>query len=153
MNKISCPNVDELKGFVRCSVTEQQADQIAEHLEGCPNCEETVVALERDGDTVARHIRQAMSETTFAHEPECEQILQEVLERTSVSGSEAPAADSGFRVGQNLRDYQIVAKLGEGGMGAVYKAVHQRLKKTVALKVLPTDRIGDHAAVARFERE
>jgi serine/threonine protein kinase len=52
-----------------------------------------------------------------------------------------------------LGEYQLADKLGEGGMGAVYKALHTKLRRTVALKVLPKDRLGDPQAVARFERE
>jgi len=54
---------------------------------------------------------------------------------------------------QTLRDFRIIEKVGQGGMGAVYKAVHQRMQRTVALKVLPTAMIGDQSAVARFSRE
>jgi len=52
-----------------------------------------------------------------------------------------------------LGDYQLLEKLGEGGMGAVYKALHTKLKRTVAIKILPKDRLWDEHAVARFERE
>ena len=54
---------------------------------------------------------------------------------------------------ERLGDYQIVARLGEGGMGSVFKARHARLDKIVALKVLSKGRTGDPNAVARFERE
>ena len=54
---------------------------------------------------------------------------------------------------QQLGQYKLLAKLGEGGMGAVYKALHTRLNRLVALKVLPTARMQDAAAVARFDRE
>ena len=47
---------------------------------------------------------------------------------------------------QTLRDFRIIEKVGQGGMGAVYKAVHQRMQRTVALKVLPSGMIGDQSA-------
>ncbi len=55
------------------------------------------------------------------------------------------AADSTvLSTGETLGPYQILGKLGEGGMGAVYKARHSRLDKMVAIKVLsaavPTSR-------------
>jgi serine/threonine protein kinase len=52
-----------------------------------------------------------------------------------------------------LGPYEVTAKLGEGGMGAVYKAVHPKLKRTVAIKVLPARRMKNAASILRFERE
>jgi hypothetical protein len=52
-----------------------------------------------------------------------------------------------------LRDYELLELLGQGGMGAVYKALHLRLDKVVALKVLPARRMADANAVSRFDRE
>lgn len=160
MTQKPCPATEDLKSFVRCEVSEQQAAQIEQHLEACPKCEETVVGMERDVDTVANQIRKAATQQTFADEPECQKMIKAMqdgraLEATQISGADSPAAGSSVEIpdGQVLRDYKIVAKLGEGGMGAVYKAVHQRLKKPVALKVMPTKTIGDRSAVARFERE
>ncbi len=49
--------------------------------------------------------------------------------------------------------YQLKSELGQGGMGAVYKARHTKLKRIVALKVLPKNRLASAEAVARFERE
>jgi len=49
--------------------------------------------------------------------------------------------------------YKLLAKLGQGGMGAVYTALHTKLDKVVALKVLPAEKLRDEHAVARFERE
>ena len=55
--------------------------------------------------------------------------------------------------GTVLGVYRLEKKLGEGGMGAVWKAFHTRLKKHVALKVLPAHLLRDAGLVARFERE
>src|SRR4029079_19563524 len=54
---------------------------------------------------------------------------------------------------RRIRDYVLLEKLGEGGMGEVYKAVHSRLGKTGAVKILPLKRTNDPQSVARFERE
>jgi len=56
-------------------------------------------------------------------------------------------------VGQRLGSYEILAKLGEGGMGEVYRARDTRLDRDVALKVLPTDMVSDPARLERFSRE
>lgn len=52
-----------------------------------------------------------------------------------------------------LSDYVITDELGQGGMGHVYRAVHRRMKRTVALKVLTADLVGDEDALNRFRRE
>lgn len=55
--------------------------------------------------------------------------------------------------GARVGPYQIVAKLGEGGMGEVYRARDARLDRDVAIKILPELFAGDPERLARFERE
>jgi len=52
-----------------------------------------------------------------------------------------------------LNHYRIVAPLGEGGMGQVYRAEDTRLKRQVAIKVLPAEVAADPERLARLERE
>jgi len=52
-----------------------------------------------------------------------------------------------------LGEYRLLEKLGEGGMGTVYRALHTGLGRIVALKVLSGGRTEDEQAVARFQRE
>ena len=55
--------------------------------------------------------------------------------------------------GDRLGPYEITAKLGEGGMGEVYRARDSRLERDVAIKVLPAAFVADPERLARFERE
>ena len=54
---------------------------------------------------------------------------------------------------RTIGPYQVVAKLGEGGMGEVYRATDTRLKRQVAIKILPASLATDHDRLARFQRE
>ena len=56
-------------------------------------------------------------------------------------------------IGRRLGPYEITAKLGEGGMGEVYRATDTKLKREVAIKVLPPAFTEDKERLARFERE
>ncbi len=55
--------------------------------------------------------------------------------------------------GQRLGSYEVSAKVGEGGMGEVYRAIDPALKREVAIKVLPAAFATDPERLARFERE
>jgi serine/threonine protein kinase len=56
-------------------------------------------------------------------------------------------------IGETLGHYRIVDKIGEGGMGEVYRAHDERLGREVAIKVLPAEVSSDPDRLARFERE
>ncbi len=58
-----------------------------------------------------------------------------------------------LKPGDKLGNFQIVAMIGRGGMGEVYRARDLRLKRDVAIKTLPPGFAGDRDRIARFERE
>jgi eukaryotic-like serine/threonine-protein kinase len=76
-----------------------------------------------------------------------DQQADSFLERASVSAVQA------LRAGAKLGNFQIVELLGRGGMGEVWRARDARLKRDVAIKVLPVGLARDPDRVARFGRE
>ncbi len=55
--------------------------------------------------------------------------------------------------GTRLGPYEVTAQIGVGGMGEVYQATDTKLKRQVAIKVLPQTVAGDKDRLARFQRE
>src|SRR5262245_49959398 len=64
-----------------------------------------------------------------------------------------PLHSSSMRAGTRLGPYEIVAAIGAGGMGEVYKARDERLARDVAIKLLAAHATGSPRARERFERE
>jgi serine/threonine protein kinase len=66
---------------------------------------------------------------------------------------QAQVLKGGHSHGLVLGKYEILCPLGQGGMGAVFRARHRRMKREVALKVLPRDLVKSPEALRRFHRE
>jgi eukaryotic-like serine/threonine-protein kinase len=82
----------------------------------------------------------------------------QVKDSIEVIASEAAATmlagpQSGSLIGQQIGAYQILNQIGRGGMGEVYLAQDGRLGRKVALKLLPSQFVGDKRRVLRFEQE
>jgi serine/threonine protein kinase len=73
----------------------------------------------------------------------------EITTKEMLSGAVSPTPGSQRRIGQ----YQVIAKIGQGGMGEVYRAHDTKLGREVALKILPAVLAHDSQSLARLERE
>ncbi len=159
MNTSVCPDQDKLSGYLMGIVAEADAEAIASHVAECDQCEATVRAMEENlSDTVISALRQPRAADAYEDEPDCRRALGNLRAARSASSAadsagSAPQSAKRTRRIRRLGDYRLMEKLGEGGMGAVYRAEHIKLKRIVALKVLPKGRWKDDQAIARFERE
>jgi serine/threonine protein kinase len=83
-----------------------------------------------------------------------EEEARSFIERPAVAyGALGTGAPDSSLIGQSISRYRIESLIGTGGMGEVYRAQDETLKRTVALKVLPRAFTADPERVRRFEQE
>lgn len=152
----ACPTPDELASFLRGDLPQPTFEAFADHLESCRECQASLAALPPSGDGLLSALRQVTLDD--APEERSWQADMSALEASSAeifadTWREEEATESGPDMPDRLGEYRIISPIGRGGMGAVYKAVHVRLDKLVAIKVLPRERLSDAGAATRFQRE
>jgi serine/threonine protein kinase len=140
MQTAKCPNDEQLASFAVGDLREADFSAISQHVESCGHCESRLDSLGDVCDPVVSALRRpGASQGGFS----------------SVSGAAARRRSHlpALATGAVLGDYVIEAPLGEGGMGQVYKAVHQRMNRAVALKIVSPRAVASPEALARFRRE
>jgi len=81
------------------------------------------------------------------------QLAQHMLKKNWLTPYQVNQIFQGQGSGLVLGQYRLLERLGEGGMGQVFKARHQAMGRIVALKVIRKDRLENETAVKRFRRE
>ncbi|MBI1246820.1 protein kinase [bacterium] len=147
----------DLLDLVNDALPESRQSEVVSHLDQCPDCrarlEETAGQVEQ-WKAVAEHLQ---NKTEPAADSRLHDTLRGLKDPTRHSNLPHPAEDPApFDVEDKPRlsdRYEIVKELGRGGMGIVYLAVDQRLRRQVAIKLIRGPLTGDQAARDRIERE
>src|SRR6476661_1047158 len=113
-------------------------EQLVKHLE-----DSGVLA----GDTLREFI------PPRASPKDAEELVRELVRQKKLTKFQAEEVWRGKGKSLVLGNYLLLEKIGQGGMGAVYKAEHRRMKRIVAIKMLPSNLLKNPAAAARFQRE
>lgn len=113
-------------------------------LERDPAARAAFLATACDGDEALRREVEAL----LAHAQTAASFLE-----TPLAAVAAQALTGASLVGRALGAYQIRARLGAGGMGEVYRAHDSKLRREVAIKILPADFTSDPERLRRFEHE
>src|ERR1700731_3220719 len=79
--------------------------------------------------------------------------MDNVTQTTDPAGAAAPPSAAPDLTGRVLGDFQVLRRLGQGGMGQVYLAEQVSLKRMVALKILKPDLAANAVSLQRFEAE
>ncbi len=151
-----CPSRDRLLAYALGKLPQQEFESVSRHVAACPECESTVAGLDSAEDTLLAGLRERQpAPDPVVAEPELKQAADAVrkLGQPGATASTAPLDPARRPARTSLGQYRLLSRLGQGGMGTVYKALHTDLQKLVALKVLSPHLVQDRQAVARFRRE
>jgi serine/threonine protein kinase len=164
MNNLNpCMTAIDLRDYVSGWSDATQIDVIERHLLDCEACEQTILKLESEPDTMVDIVRRQDVKSHVQHDPSepdeaasVDEAVAYALHRAKETFDVDSSSANQFSVSQEMQSigpYEIIRKLGQGGMGAVYLARHCHLDKQVAVKLLPIRRFEDDQHVARFQRE
>ena len=135
------PDRDTLLNFLHGKLSDAESEQIAQLVENDPDLQDQLEELDRSDDTFIEMLRQNHEDTPTEGYTDYEVALEQ--------------AKNIFHrdLRKTLGEYELLERIGQGGMGVVFKARHMKLGRTVAIKVIADARATDEKAIARFERE
>jgi serine/threonine protein kinase len=154
MSDPNCPSHEELAAYALGKLADEDSQAIDNHVDTCHRCPAVLEMLQESHDSLLAGLRLPVEDAAYVDEPQCRDALTRAKAVAADAGTPAAGVTDQLTADSTvLGEYQLLEKLGEGGMGTVYKARHTKLKRVVALKVMSKRRLGDDRAIIRFERE
>ena len=142
-----CLEAVEIQEVLAGRASEEAFDSAISHLDECDRCRAKAESLESSGKWLVESLADHSVDPLQA-ETACQIALWRMLNapnQVMVRSNERPC--------DQLGPYKLVHTLGVGGMGTVYLAEHERLKRSCAVKLLPRERVDQPGWLDRFDRE
>jgi WD40 repeat protein/serine/threonine protein kinase/Tfp pilus assembly protein PilF len=146
----ACPSHDELAALLAEELDGAVSAVLENHVETCPSCQRTLARLTQVP------VYNGSDASVQAPRPIPEGLAPEFLERLKKSRSSAGEPTANAVESAPLPcvpGYEVLAEIGRGGMGVVFKARHLGLQRLVALKMLPPSHFVTEDSKKRFRRE
>lgn len=139
-----CPTIDQLTEFTTGSLAEAEHSLVDAHLETCVLCQRSLTTFDDRSPQWFSPVADAES----VYDAELGALIAEA--NTITVAGELDHSDAS---GDQLGPYQLMRKLGSGGMGEVYLAEHETMQRSAAVKFLAPELVRSPAARKRFQRE
>jgi serine/threonine protein kinase len=149
--------------FEQGDLDDQAIKDICRHLADCPHCEAVAAEIEAGDNGIVANLRRFHDQEPWIDREELDRLeakIKAIPTDVIVSGTNSSVSefDSGTipheeALIRRLEKYDSLHAIGRGGMGVVYAAVHTKLKRKVAIKLIHPDYAGDSRVRARFKRE
>jgi serine/threonine protein kinase/protein involved in polysaccharide export with SLBB domain len=164
-----CYTPEQLREYSLGQLPDEQSELISQHVEVCPTCEETLVGLDKEDDTLIRTLRTPVDSPSGDDESALRNLIVTAKEKRQTAASaespdkngqpplevddDIPASGPNPFTTTHLGHYRLLEPIGHGGMGVIYRAQHDRLQRDVAIKILPNRKLVHASAAGRFRRE
>ncbi len=139
-----CPSADVLSAFLHGTLNDVETETVTSHVRECLVCDAMLSDLKADPLAFAGQASAVAADRALGAEG---------AGRAGTPGESIALLEADAQKQQRLGPYELLGKLGQGGMGAVYKARHTKLNRIEAIKILPPHLAKDANAANRFERE